>query len=228
MIKYDNLFAWYPGKFSVKKSILENCNFTLEKGAITGLVGLNGSGKTTLIRVMLGLSLFGKGSLWIDSSKMDSHVISEYLKVGYAPEVPNMSFNGSLKDLLIFIDLNKREKGTNGAGSEIKQIVKDFELSEYESQRFDQLSKGTKKRALTAISYIANPEFFILDEPFEGLDINQREILKSRLLNNKSDKYTLISSHELYELEGICDSYLHIADSKIECVDLNHFSRLNG
>lgn len=219
MVKYKNLQVWYPNKIYSKNIILEESSFSIEKNKVTGLTGLNGSGKSTLMKAITGLNLHATGSLFLDGDKKDSHILSNYLKVGYSPEISDIPFKGSLKDLLKIYHILNGNNQSEALPKLIENVIEDFDLSKYLNQTFNKLSKGTKKRVLILIGLLGDPKFIILDEPLEGLDIDQRKRIKQIISELKRDRYILISSHEILELENICDDFLHIEDQRVTKIE---------
>lgn len=219
MIEYKNLSSWYP-RIGKQKLVLDNCSFRLRAGAITALSGLNGSGKSTLMKSILGLSLFSSGELFCNDEIKGSLLISNFFTTGYAPELSPDSFDITPLDFFKLNNLLSKPKVHDNSPFSLSSIVKTFDLEEYALTSFKKLSKGTKKRVLIANALLNNPEVLILDEPFEGLDQEQRSKLKKILTEFKNDKVILISSHESLELKSFCDDYLHIQNAKL--VELNN------
>jgi ABC-2 type transport system ATP-binding protein len=219
MVRFEQFEAWYPTKFFKKNHIIKKCNFSIQKNKITGLTGLNGSGKTTLMKSISGLNLQSDGSLYLDGKKQKSCILSEYMNVGFSPEISPIPFNGTLIELLkVYYHLNHVVPSESSINT-ILDAVQEFDLSMYLNTSFNTLSKGTKKRVLILVSLFGEPEFLILDEPLEGLDTDQRKFVKQKIQELKHDRYVLISSHELLELENICDDNLHIENYKVANIE---------
>lgn len=215
MIKYSDLKVWYPSLKS-KNVIINGADFQFERGKITALTGLNGSGKTTLIRAMLGLNPFSEGKLSINGDNQGSILLQKRFRVGYAEEMSSVAEGFTCRKMLeLKRVLVNSAIGKQAGAAEIKKWVGDLELGEWLDAPVNKLSKGTRKRAYIASALIGEPDVLILDEPFEGLDQEQRTKLKALLTDYKSDKYILISSHELLELETFCDGFLNTNGKKI-------------
>ncbi|MCC5912892.1 MAG: ABC transporter ATP-binding protein [Balneolaceae bacterium] len=215
MIKFSGLKVWYPSLKS-KKVVIEDAKFQLTRGEITALTGLNGSGKTTLIRAILGLNPFSEGELTVNGVVQGSLLLQKRFRVGYTEEMSSGAEGLTCRKMLeLKRVLVNSAKGEEAGNAETKKWVDALELGEWLDTPVNKLSKGTRKRAYIAAVLIGRPDVLILDEPFEGLDQEQRKRLKALLDDYKSDKYLLISSHEMLELETFCDSFLNINGKKI-------------
>lgn len=215
MITYSAFKAWYP---SLREdiSVIESSDFSLESGKITAITGLNGSGKTTLIKTILGLNPYGSGTLSIKGKKQQSLLLPKWFDVGYAPEMNSENEDKSYRQIFNLVhDLHAGQKKEGEILYSTDQLISLFKLEPYDGLPFKKLSKGTKKRVQIVASIIGNPEVLILDEPFEGLDQDQRKRLKNLLIEFKKDRYLLISSHELMELDTFCDHYLLVKENHV-------------
>ena len=195
MISITNLSKSYGGKL-----VLENINLNLEKGKVYGIVGENGSGKTTLFKCISGLEKH-EGSIICNYGK-----IKEYL--GYLQTEPYFFSKITGKEYLRLL-CNARNIAQQDVSD--KNIF-DLPLDEYAIK----YSTGMKKKlALTAILLQEN-KFFILDEPFNGVDI-QSNILITEIIHKLKElgKTILISSHIFSTLDDTCDEIFVLKESKI-------------
>jgi ABC-2 type transport system ATP-binding protein len=185
MILIENLSKSYG-----TKSVLENINLTLEKGKVYGIVGENGSGKTTLFKCISGLEKH-KGTITCEYGKL-----KEYL--GYLQTEPYF-FSKITGNEYLKLLCNAR----NIENTDLKEKnIFDLPLNEYAVK----YSTGMKKKlALTAI-LIQENKLFILDEPFNGVDI-QSNILITEIIHKLKEigKTILISSHIFSTLNDTCD-----------------------
>ncbi|MCC5941211.1 MAG: ABC transporter ATP-binding protein [Balneolaceae bacterium] len=215
MIEYLRFTAWYPSHWQ-KDFIIESSDFVIENGKITALTGLNGSGKTTLIKTILGLNPNGTGTLMINSEPQKTQLLPDLFFVGYAPEMNSETGNKTCSEILkLQATLNKTVKKNDSKLFGQKYLIEALQLDSYAGLPYNKLSKGTKKRVNIAMALLGKPEVLILDEPFEGLDQEQRKRLKSLLMDIKKDRYILISSHELMELNTFCDDFLLVKEKLV-------------
>jgi len=195
---------------------LDNLSFGIEEGRIYGLIGPNGAGKTTTLRIISTLILPTQGSARVFSRDV-VHEASEVRKlITYLPEEAGAYKNLSGYEYLQFMG---RFNSQNGA--ELKQMVEDAAkisgLGNRLKDRVKGYSKGMKRRLLVARALMNKPKLAILDEPTSGLDVlhayHVREIIKQYA---KGHKVTiLLSSHNMLEVEQLCDQVALINRGKI-------------
>ncbi|MGO4819631.1 ATP-binding cassette domain-containing protein [Flavobacterium sp. W22_SRS_FP1] len=209
MIIIENL-----SKFFGRKIVLKDINLNLEKGKIYGIVGENGSGKTTLFKCISGLE------------KHKGTVICEYgqLKnfLGYLQTDPYFFSKMTGKE---YLKLLCNARNIEHIDLQEKNVF-DLPLDEYA----DKYSTGMKKKlALTAI-LIQENIFFILDEPFNGVDI-QSNIIITEIMHKLKEiqKTILISSHIFSTLSDTCDEIFVLKNGNIiKRVMKNEFSLLES
>lgn len=210
------------------KEILKNINLKIFEGEIVGLIGPNGAGKTTLIKTILNLYKPNSGSVQICGYSVKNNLEQALSKTGSIIENPDMYLNLSgRKNLKITALLNQIEDDNY-----INDIVKYVGLNSRIDDKVKKYSLGMKQRLGLADALIKNPKLLILDEPTNGLDpygIKElRNILKN--ISEKNNMSILISSHNLPEIENICDRVIIInngeiiSDFGIEEVKYKHIS----
>lgn len=205
MVKIEKL-----SKFYGKKQVLNSIDLEFKKGKIYGIVGENGAGKTTLFRCISGLEKY-KGNISSDYKKLKDNV-------GLLLTEPFFFSKITGKEYIQFL-ANARQ--TELINIEEKNIF-DLPLKQYAST----YSTGMKKKlALTAILLQKN-NVFILDEPFNGVDI-QSNIIITEIINRfkKLEKTVIISSHIFSSLAETCDEIYVMKNGeiikKVEQVDFN-------
>ncbi|KYH28933.1 ABC transporter ATP-binding protein [Clostridium colicanis] len=183
------------------KDVLKNINLKVEKGSIFGLIGPNGAGKTTLIKDIMGIYKLDKGEI-----KVKGEPVFENSKIkgvmGYVTDENNLLDYFTLKDTVNFYSLSYKSFDKN----RFYKLNETFQLPEKKSIR--KFSKGMKMRLSIMLNLSIMPEVLVMDEPTNGLDpIVKREFINI-LLEDVAERGTtvLISSHNLGELERICDS----------------------
>ena len=196
MIRTDDLVKSFG---SVRA--LDGLSLHVEKGAVYGLTGVNGSGKTTLIKHLTGVMLPDSGICTIDGMPVVDNIIVKE-RMAYVPD--ELYFFGNYT----LLGMRRFYKGLYPAWSDerYRQMVSDFGLPE--NSRINRFSKGMQKQAQFLLSLCTRPDVMILDEPIDGLDpIMRRKVWGWRLKDVADRQMTvLVSSHNLRELEGICDS----------------------
>ena len=195
---------------------MENVSFQIKSGEIIGLVGRNGMGKTTLMKCILGLV------------KIDSGKITFRDKTEYFTNKDMMDEIGYLLDCKLFENLNAYEnikiqewyKGKHYNKKEEKRVIENIlnlvDLKN-DKKKVKQYSFGMKQRLGLALALMGDTKLLILDEPFVGLDPIGIKTIREFILKVSKEKEMaiLISSHQLSEIEGICDRYLFISDRQL-------------
>lgn len=195
MIKVENLTKKF-GDFAA----LDDLSMHVEKGAVYGLVGVNGSGKTTLIRHLVGTMLPDAGICRINDIDVNDNIeIKENL--GYIPDELFFFNNYSLKGMRDYY----KKIYPRWDDVRFDKMVYEFGLNP--NTRIRTFSKGMQKQAAFILVMSSFPDVLILDEPIDGLDPIMRKKVWSYVLGDVADRQmtVLISSHNLRELEGICD-----------------------
>ena len=185
MIKIEDLSKLYGSK-----QVLSGINITFEEGKVYGIVGENGSGKTTLFKCITGIEKHN-GTIISEVEKLKDHI-------GFLQTEPYFFSKITGREYIQLL-CNARKKQT---GNIDQRNVFDLPLNQYAST----YSTGMKKKlALTAILFQEN-QYFILDEPFNGVDIQSNIIIMDILKKLKGlGKTMIISSHIYSTLSDICD-----------------------
>lgn len=180
---------------------LDALDINVKRGSIYGLVGTNGSGKTTIIKHITGVLKADTGEIKIDGENVyDNEGIKE--RVGYIPD-----------DLYFFSSYNLREMAAfykklypKWNGERFEAMIKQFNLDR--RRKISRFSKGMQKQAAFSLVMSTMPEVLILDEPIDGLDPIVRKLVWKYIVDDVAEREmtVLVSSHNLKELEGICDS----------------------
>ena len=191
--------------------ILENISFSLDKGKVLGIVGPSGVGKTSLIMGLVGIYKGTEGMLLYDGEEIyDNPNVKR--KIAFVPDEHNSFYLITLRDIINFY------KGLYPEFNEEKfyKINKVFKIPL--NKRFLQLSKGMKMRVNLMVAFSLNAELLVLDEPTSGLDPILKEKVLKMIIEEVSDgdKSVIISSHNLIELERICDDVLILNEGKVE------------
>lgn len=205
MLKINNL-----SKSFVDKEAIKNINLTVNKGSILGLVGPNGAGKSTLLRTIVDIYTPDTGSVTLDGENIeDNPSIKE--RIGYMGDRTDYFNKWKIKHIV------KHYKFTyvNFDEEKFNKINEVFQIPL--NKKVTKLSKGNISRLFFMLTLSSNPDLLILDEPTSGLDpIVKRKLLKI-LVDDVFERETtvIISSHNLSDLESICDHIVFINDGEI-------------
>jgi ABC-2 type transport system ATP-binding protein len=180
---------------------LDNLNMHVERGAIYGLVGPNGAGKSTIIRHLSGVYKQDSGSITIDGQNVYEN---EQLKKRFTV-IPDEIFyftQANTLDMMKFY----RDMYPNFDETLFKKILNCFPAIN-PKKMVRTLSKGMQKQVAFMLSIAARPELMILDEPVDGLDPVMRRQIWSLIMSDVAENglTVLVSSHNLRELEDVCD-----------------------
>jgi ABC-2 type transport system ATP-binding protein len=197
-VEVNNLVKNY-GSFKAVRGI----TFEINQGEIFGLIGPNGAGKTTTLRVMSTLLQINSGDVKILEYDLKTQPDEIRKIISYLPEDAGAYKTLTGRAYLRFIAKFFNEKNANDM---INRGIEIADLSDRIDDKVDTYSKGMQRRLLVGRALMTNPKLAILDEPTSGLDvINAQEIRK--IIKNISRQGTtvLISSHNMLEVEYLCD-----------------------
>ena len=179
---------------------LDGLDLTVPKGAVYGLVGPNGAGKSTLIRHAVGIYRQDSGELLVDGEPVYENPKIK-ARIAYIPDEVAYFTQSTIKDMMRFyksiypaFDRERFEK-----------LGRAFELSL--SRPLRKMSKGMQKQAAFWLALSCRPDYMVLAEPVDGLDPVMRRQVWSLLLSDVAERGStvLVSSHNLRELEDVCD-----------------------
>lgn len=196
MIEIKNVsksFNGYP--------VLSNLNLTVKKGSIYGLIGANGAGKTTLIKHITGVFKQDEGDVLLKQRPVYENIHIKSI-IGYISDDLYFFPTYNLKSMAKYYQ--KIYKSWNQ--ERYLSMLEIFKLSE--TKRISKFSKGMKKQAAFILTMSCMPEILILDEPIDGLDPLVRKKVWKIIVEDVAERKisVLVSSHNLKEMEGICDS----------------------
>jgi len=192
---------------------VKGISFSVNEGEIFGLIGPNGAGKTTVLRVVSTLLKINSGSVKIMNLDVEKDADKIRKIISYLPEdagaYKNLTGRAYLQFIANFFDAKQNQQM-------IQKGIEIADLGERIDDRVDTYSKGMMRRLLVGRALMINPKLAILDEPTSGLDvINAQEIRK--LVKNTAKKGTtiLLSSHNMLEVEYLCERIALISDGRI-------------
>ncbi len=192
---------------------IDGLNLEIEEGEIFGFLGENGAGKTTTIRCMMSILVHQSGSIRINGSVVDRGDLSYKEEVGYLPGELSIPESYKVRDFFKYM-ASLRTKPT----SRLDEIVRRFDIPM--DKRVKQLSKGNKQKVGIALALMHDPKVLILDEPSSGLDpILQQELYNLLHEEKEKGKTIFFSSHNLDEVQRICDRVAIIRQGKLVSVE---------
>ncbi len=180
---------------------LDDMSMTVQTGSVYGLVGPNGAGKSTIIRHLTGIYRQDAGEITIDGAPVFENPEVKS-RIAYIPDDIFYYANASIREMMDFY----RSIYPHFDAERFKKLADVFGLDPKRQMR--RLSKGMQKQAAFWIAVSLRPEILILDEPVDGLDPVMRRQIWSIIMADVAENGTtvLVSSHNLRELEDVCDS----------------------
>lgn len=205
MLKIDNLNKKF-GEFQV----LNNINLNAETSQIYGLVGSNGCGKTTLLKNIMMILKQDQGNIFYDDVqvKEDSEIIKDFY---YVQDNLFFPYQSTLSKLFAYEKLMYKSMSEN----KFNELVDFFNIDK--NKNLNKMSKGQKKQAAFILAISAQPKVLLLDEIVDGLDAVVKrkfwDVLIQEVMDNEMT--VIISSHDLKELDNICDKIGIMHEGKI-------------
>ena len=195
MLEMKNVTKTF-GKFKA----LDDLDLTVPKGSVYGLVGPNGAGKSTAIRLMTGIYRPDTGKITLEGLPVYENPVNK-VRMGYIPDDIFYFPSASMEEMRRFY----KSIYPQFDDALYNRLFEAFQLPKKSPIR--RFSKGMQKQAAFQLSLCTHPEMLILDEPVDGLDPVMRRQVLSLILSDVAANGTtvLISSHNLRELEDICD-----------------------
>ncbi len=218
ILNIENLRVEFPARESPQrvKQALRNLNLSVYPGEVFGFLGPNGAGKTTTMNVLLGFVNATAGNAYLFGVNVRKPIARQ--RLGYLPELTYYYKFLTAEELLRFYGKIFRIP-KDDLEHRIDAVLKLVELEHARKRTIKTYSKGMQQRVGLAQALINNPDLLILDEPTSGLDplgrMKVREIIQ-RLKNE--GKTVFFSSHELGEVETVCDrvAILHQGEIQVE------------
>lgn len=198
MIETKNLSFCYGKK---GKRVLNDINFSCEKGTVNVLLGLNGSGKTTLIKLLAGLSNQYQGVILLNGRDLKTFRIKDRAKViSYVSQFSTDADDFSVEEYLSFGNVNKMRFYESPTDEDIERVVniaERFEIDYLLERKLGEISGGERQIVSICGAIVQDADVIILDEPTSALDLkNQNKILSFiKEIAKREDKTFIISSH---------------------------------
>ena len=209
-IQVKNLTKKFKNSIAVDK-----INFHIEQNKTVGLLGPNGCGKTTSIGMMLGLIKPSEGEIIIDNKNLEkTDRVSILSRMNFASPYVELPKRLTVKQNL---EVYGRLYGVKNLRTKINEISKELDIKNFLEKKTGELSSGQKNRVTLAKSLINDPEILFLDEPTASLDPDIGDYVRSYIESYKSkNKITiLLASHNMAEVERLCDSIIMMKNGKI-------------
>lgn len=192
------------------KTALDGITLAINDGCIYGLVGSNGSGKSTLLRLIAGVYSADGGEISVDG-KCPFNNPQIKSQIAFLGDTPYFLPQSNLKEMAELYNSMYQ-----GFSYEIyNHLLAVFPLNQ--KARLSTFSKGMQRQAALILALSTNPRYLLMDEAFDGLDVVMRRVLANIVIDGIENRgmTAIIASHNLRELETVCDHICVIHDGKI-------------
>jgi ABC-2 type transport system ATP-binding protein len=193
-------------------------SFHVEKGHVLGFLGPNGAGKSTTMKMLTGFLTPTSGSATIHGHDVATAPIEAKRHLGYLPERGPLYGEMTAAEFLTFIG---RARALGGARlrEAVDRAVDLCRIGEIRHRLLNTLSKGYRQRVGLAQALLHDPPCLILDEPTDGLDPNQKDVVRALIRDMGREKAIILSTHILEEVEALCTRVILIDRGTIRLDD---------
>ncbi|MBO0473528.1 ABC transporter ATP-binding protein [Enterococcus ureasiticus] len=199
-----------------KKTIIKDASFTVKNGKVTGLLGPNGAGKTTIIRMLVGLMSHDAGSIQIAGQSLSTNFKEAMAHVGAIVENPEFyNYMTGMENLKQYVRMSPKAI----SDEELNQVIHSVHLENNIDQKVKTYSLGMRQRLGVAQAILHQPDLLLLDEPMNGLDPKGMREFREMIQALKNQGVgVLISSHQLSDMELLCDDLVIVQKGEITYV----------
>ena len=193
---------------------VKDLTFEINKGKIIGLLGPNGCGKTTTIAMILGLLKPTSGEVIIKGKNIEKERINLLEKMNFISPYVELPKKLTVEEnLKVYAGLY----GVKNVNEKISELVNELRLNKFLKKKTGELSSGQKNRISLAKALINDPEILLLDEPTASLDPETGDFVRSFIehYSSKTNVTILLASHNMNEVERLCDSVMMMKDGII-------------
>ncbi|MBU1100247.1 MAG: ATP-binding cassette domain-containing protein [Bacteroidetes bacterium] len=203
MLQIINLKKIFKIQNNHNIAAIKNINFNCRKGQITGLIGPNGAGKTTTLRIISTIMNPTEGTVLFNNIDVRKEPNEIRRRIGFLTGstglYPNLTSIEILNFFCSLYEVDKKKKV-------ITDLIEMLDMESFVNKKVDSLSTGMRQKLSIARTILHNPEFFILDEPMNGLDVLTSQSIRNFIIHEKKKgKCILLSTHNMHEAEHICD-----------------------
>jgi ABC-2 type transport system ATP-binding protein len=196
-VDIDELAKWYGDT-----QALRGVELTVERGEIFGLVGPNGAGKSTALRIVSTLLSADGGTVTVRGADIEDDPNAVREAIRYLPEEAGAYENLTGRQYLSFVAKFYADK----ADPLVEAGVEMADLGDRIEDKTSEYSKGMTRKLLLSAALMTEPDVAILDEPTSGLDVrNARQVRDTIKSYPGSDRSVVLSSHNMLEVEYLCD-----------------------
>jgi ABC-2 type transport system ATP-binding protein len=193
---------------------VEDVSFHVGRGEIVGLLGPNGAGKTTTVNMILGVLEPSSGSIAIDGINLNTDRSAALQRTNFAAVYAPLPGNLTVwQNLQVF----GRLYGLSGVTAKAEESIKQFHLTQFRNTKCGTLSSGEQTRVCLAKAALNHPQLLLLDEPTASLDPATAREVRGHIRRSVagSNRGVLWTSHNMYEVQEVCDRVLFLSRGRI-------------
>ena len=196
------------------REAVRDVSFEVRPGDVLGFLGPNGAGKSTTMRMITGFLAPSSGEVKVNGYEVTRNPVEARRSLGYLPEnapsYPDMTVQE-------FLDFAAEMRGYRGSERKdrVEAALAKCILTPVRHQAIETLSKGYRQRTCFAQAILHDPQALILDEPTEGLDPNQKHVVRTMIKEMAKDKVVIFSTHILEEVEAVCTRVIIISGGRL-------------
>ena len=193
---------------------VSNLSFSVKKGEVLGFLGPNGAGKTTTMRMITGFFPPTSGSVSVCGHDVAQDPVATKSLIGYLPENAPVYDSMTATDFLRFAGQARGFKG-KALAEKVENAIETCRLQKVRRQSIGTLSKGYRQRVCFAQAILHDPQVLIMDEPTDGLDPNQKYLVRQLISEMAAEKAIIISTHILEEVDAVCSRAIIISNGSM-------------
>jgi ABC-2 type transport system ATP-binding protein len=210
LLKLSNLTGGYT-----KYPVLHDISFSVHSNELVGLIGLNGAGKSTTIKHIIGLMESKEGTITINGESMNGNKEQYRSQFTFIPETPilyeELTLEEHLRLTAMAYSLNEDEYKDR-----MEFLLKEFHMEKRLKWYPAHFSKGMKQKVMIMCAFLVQPNLYIIDEPFVGLDpLGIQSLLQLLQAKKQEGAGILMSTHILATAERYCDRFVILHEGKV-------------
>jgi ABC-2 type transport system ATP-binding protein len=193
---------------------VDDVSFTVNRGEIVGLLGPNGAGKTTTINMVLGVLAATTGSIEIDGIDISKQRARALARTNFAAVYATLPGNLTVIENLRFFGLLY---SIDSLRIRVEELLQEFDLAHLRHTKCGLLSSGEQTRAALAKALLNKPQLLLLDEPTASLDPSAAQLIRAKIRSLATADHCgiLWTSHNMNEVEAVCDRVLFLSRGKV-------------
>lgn len=213
ILEVENLTGGYT-----RKPVLKDVSFSIEKGELVGLIGLNGAGKSTTIKHIIGIMQPKSGTIRLNGRTFEEDIDAYRSAFSYIPETPVLYEELTLREHL---ELTAMAYGLeqNVFEQRSAELLKEFRMKKRLKWFPSHFSKGMRQKVMIMSAFLVDPDLYIIDEPFVGLDpLGIKSLLDQMEQQKRSGASVLMSTHILSTAERYCDRIILLHNGRVRAM----------